>query len=567
MIADIAAAGPYNAFYLLAFALAAALAWRHGVRRGWDPAAWAALIALAAAGGVAGSKLFFFSLTLGAPGQKTFLGGVLGGALAFLAFRRPLGLGRDAGDAFAVPLPVAAAVGRVGCFLAGCCFGTPTRSPWGVRYAAGSEAFDAQAAAGLVAPGAAASLPVHPVQLYEAALDLLLAATVARHRHRLRRPESAVLLSFAGLAIIRFGAEFLRFEGGAPVLLGLRTVQWTVLAAALALAVLVAWRERAGVHSSGSRAGDAPAWRPAAILAALLAAAAWSGTRWLTALEALTVVATLGIALAVTVRGVWPALPVRPALQPAGVTAAASLLLLQAGTSPDSMRRDTLPALSVRLDSIAGSPFFPRAYVTVGASGMRGAYVESCGDAHRYQATGVSLRYTVENSEDERRFVQLLGFVGRDRSNFTLSNEPGQPERLFEERADLGGGGAGFGWDRRRFGIGAGVFGGTLGADGEVRRGFMPFGYLRVGPESKFFVDLRLGMPEPVGYPGPIIQLGGGHRFVSGSTLRGGFSGSGPFLSGTVLLPGGFEIEPLGAYGDTGTFHAAIALRKRFGVR
>src|SRR5206468_2599640 len=64
------------------------------------------------------------------------------------------------------------ALTRVGCFLNGCCYGKVTRAPWGVRFPIGSIAHDAQKEAHLIAANAPA-LPVHPTQLYLAALNLV----------------------------------------------------------------------------------------------------------------------------------------------------------------------------------------------------------------------------------------------------------------------------------------------------------------------------------------------------------------------------------------------------------
>jgi phosphatidylglycerol:prolipoprotein diacylglycerol transferase len=64
------------------------------------------------------------------------------------------------------------ALTRVGCFLNGCCYGKPSSVPWAVRFPMGSVVQRAQEDAHQIARGAAA-LPVHPTQLYLAALNLL----------------------------------------------------------------------------------------------------------------------------------------------------------------------------------------------------------------------------------------------------------------------------------------------------------------------------------------------------------------------------------------------------------
>ena len=64
------------------------------------------------------------------------------------------------------------ALTRIGCFLNGCCYGKVASVPWAVKFPVGSAVHEAQREAHLIAAGAA-PLPVHPAQLYLAALNLL----------------------------------------------------------------------------------------------------------------------------------------------------------------------------------------------------------------------------------------------------------------------------------------------------------------------------------------------------------------------------------------------------------
>ncbi|MFM8891309.1 MAG: prolipoprotein diacylglyceryl transferase family protein [Planctomycetia bacterium] len=86
-------------------------------------------------------------------------------------------------DCIAPGLLVGLAIGRLGCFLNGCCYGGPSDLPWAVRFPPESPPWLDQAAHGLL-PAAATdgrlpwSLPVHPAQLY-AALDAAILAALA----------------------------------------------------------------------------------------------------------------------------------------------------------------------------------------------------------------------------------------------------------------------------------------------------------------------------------------------------------------------------------------------------
>jgi phosphatidylglycerol:prolipoprotein diacylglycerol transferase len=98
------------------------------------------------------------------------------------ASRRGLSLPRLA-DCIAPGLLVGLALGRIGCFLNGCCYGGPCDLPWAVRFPPESPPWLDQAARGLLpaAPEAGArpwSMPVHPAQLY-AAIDAAILAALA----------------------------------------------------------------------------------------------------------------------------------------------------------------------------------------------------------------------------------------------------------------------------------------------------------------------------------------------------------------------------------------------------
>jgi phosphatidylglycerol:prolipoprotein diacylglycerol transferase len=111
------------------------------------------------------------------------------------ASRRGLSLPRLA-DCIAPGLLVGLALGRIGCFLNGCCYGGPCDLPWAVRFPPESPPWLDQAARGLLpaAPAAGArpwSLPVHPAQLY-ASIDAAILAAFAVCSTPLFRRDGAV---------------------------------------------------------------------------------------------------------------------------------------------------------------------------------------------------------------------------------------------------------------------------------------------------------------------------------------------------------------------------------------
>ena len=119
-----------------------------------------------------------------AAGGLVVFGSLPTAALAAWRFasRRGLSLPRLA-DCIAPGLLVGLAIGRVGCFLNGCCYGGPCDLPWAVRFPPESPPWLDQAARGLL-PAMASdgsrpwSLPVHPAQIY-AAIDAAILALLA----------------------------------------------------------------------------------------------------------------------------------------------------------------------------------------------------------------------------------------------------------------------------------------------------------------------------------------------------------------------------------------------------
>jgi phosphatidylglycerol:prolipoprotein diacylglycerol transferase len=149
-------------------------------------------------------------------------------------------------DVMAVPTLVMIALQRVGCFLAGCCWGDLSAHPelfvLGVSYPPGSLPYDYQAFLGLLPAGSAASLPVYPVQLYELSLVLGAALALGRTPAGSLAPGAVALWCTIVYATIRIGTEFLR---GDVVIswMNLTSVQWQCLViTALAMVLLATLR-------------------------------------------------------------------------------------------------------------------------------------------------------------------------------------------------------------------------------------------------------------------------------------------------------------------------------------
>ena len=159
-------------------------------------------------------------------GGLTYYGGfAAASAAAWFLLRRDRFPFWKAADMAGFTIPLGLVFGRMGCFLAGCCFGAPCDLPWAVSFPGWSAASEEQYKTHLLSSAKAWSLPVHPTQIYESAVCLAIAAVCLWWVHPRKRYDGQVFAAFVALyATARFLLEFLRRDdrGG---LLGLSTSQ------------------------------------------------------------------------------------------------------------------------------------------------------------------------------------------------------------------------------------------------------------------------------------------------------------------------------------------------------
>ena len=103
-------------------------------------------------------------------------------------------------DSFAPTLGIGLAFTRIGCFLNGCCFGTPTELPWGVAFPIGSIPYSVYG-----------NLHLHPSQLYSSLYGILLFLLLHFMMKRKKFTGQLVAVLFMVEAIFRFLIEYVRF--------------------------------------------------------------------------------------------------------------------------------------------------------------------------------------------------------------------------------------------------------------------------------------------------------------------------------------------------------------------
>jgi len=242
---------------VLSFLVAQTVSQEEMVRLGQDPAPIADMIFGAVIGGLLGAKLYFVVVlghwdSLFARGGFVFWGGLIGGAIGVLliAWRKHVPIWRTL-EVGAASIAAAYAVGRSGCWAVGDDYGRPWTGPLAVQFPEGAPA----STAGIMSrefnvafpPGTDPStvVAVHPTQLYEVAMALIMFAILWRLRKH-THAEGWLFGVYCVLAgVERFVVEFFRAKDD-YLSIGLTTAQVIAIATVILGFVLLTlrWKPR-----------------------------------------------------------------------------------------------------------------------------------------------------------------------------------------------------------------------------------------------------------------------------------------------------------------------------------
>jgi prolipoprotein diacylglyceryltransferase len=180
-------------------------------------------------------------------GKKTMLGGLTGLLAGILLYASWTRNSKRIFDIVAIVLPVGMSIQRIACLLSGCCFGIPTHLPWGIRYDQHSHAWISQVMSGQITNTDPCSLAVHPAQVYDIIAWMIIFFLSAWAVRYFRASGSRLLLTLLLYGVFRFILEFLRdplYDLIPGSFLGIKFIQWMILAALPLLAFSIMIRER-----------------------------------------------------------------------------------------------------------------------------------------------------------------------------------------------------------------------------------------------------------------------------------------------------------------------------------
>src|SRR6266851_4880273 len=207
----------YGLLVAIAFLTALWIAGRLAAKSGLHQESVLNLGIYCALAGIAGAKVLMIALdpavrdnwheifslsTLQAAG--IFYGGFLAAlATAFFYMRHKVLPVLKTADVFAPGLALGHAIGRLGCFSAGCCWGVATHLPWAVTFT-NPEANKLT--------GVPLDTPVHPTQLYESFGEAVICLILLRLIRKPHRDGAIISMYLMFYATLRFFVEFVRYH-------------------------------------------------------------------------------------------------------------------------------------------------------------------------------------------------------------------------------------------------------------------------------------------------------------------------------------------------------------------
>ncbi len=214
----------YGVMVALGVLVGVVLARRQGTREGIDPDKIVDITFYVLVSALIGSRLLFVVMNIQEyahnplkalkiwEGGLVFYGGLLPAVAVGIWYIKRIGLSLwQVTDIFAPSVAIGHAIGRIGCFFAGCCYGKVCSLPWAVTFK------DPRSLAPF-------GIPLHPTQLYSS-ITLFFIFVVLIVLRRRKTFHGELFWSYTLLySIIRFLLEFLRGDFRGSILGGVISI-------------------------------------------------------------------------------------------------------------------------------------------------------------------------------------------------------------------------------------------------------------------------------------------------------------------------------------------------------
>lgn len=599
----------YSLFYFLAMFTGFLLLLHEGHRRGYNTISWMLVIAAGFVFFIAGCRIINYSglewqrirmfETIPYGTSRSVLGGIIFATAGIWIASKCLGFRHRTLDAFAFVLPVAIAIERFGCLLVGCCYGTPTRLPWGIQYGPRFHAFADQLKAGLLPEGSTLSLPVHPVQLYEVAGTVGIIFLLRKINKHIRAGGNLFLSSVCMYGMLRFVLDFIRAHEltAQPLWLGLSLLQIILVVVVPLLAAIIITREVWALPSdqpaiTSTRASKMMFLVVIGLFTVLV-------TRWLDLLE-ITCLGIVWLPLLMILAGYLFTRATVPQFRLASIVLPLVSLVLMNQTIPERPKEGARVSYNtISVGGMTGSTNIKDSRTTTYTSGgCDGSPIYSYTNStattsdNQYHSAALAFYRTVQVSDKEYLSFGITGFSGSHHESFDqsfITTQSGQSNQhiVKDYQYTYSGLRPYLQLDHRTIGLGFGLM------IGQMRRfqyqdskglwpessatvktePVIPTFYLRIGERSKVFIDFGINSQSVPAYPVMSYQgaLGIG---IGKGVLRLGTGSYTNFFIAPIIPAGKYlVIEPFLGFGGSSKYSSgettvgSINLHYKFGQK
>lgn len=467
----------------------------------------------------------------------------LGLAKLFLRIKYPIL------DVFAIATPFGMAIQRIGCLLAGCCFGAETSSPWGIQYGTNSPAFFHQFYSGRLNFSNELSLHIHPIPIYFIISSLFIGIILLRFRNYWKRPGS---LALSGLVLILaswFVIEFFRdplsngtFLGAA--LFGLKRIQIIYLALIPVLVLIIFYREKIVIQKAIQIQENHPVHNSlylVTVVALIFATRNWFTPIEFSALLFVLIPASVGVLVQI-VRHFYT-IQVRATV--------AFLMLLSFIIMGQTLPENEKTVYKSLKFGYSGGNFDTYHNIGTGTGCDRNSQSQDFHQKFRLIGLGYSI------TEEQNKQILEYGINGY----FGSHTELAMTSRI-ETNHKLAGVNPFVKYDIKWWGIGGGLHIGdlrftpfewieekaaTLPTTGTKQSPVLPQFYFRFGPRNIAFISYKFADQFPSPFPGMYqnLEVGSGFGLKNGFNLRVGSFFKGTYFAGTIPISNQLILEPL----------------------
>lgn len=447
----------------------------------------------------------------------------------------------------AIALPVSISIQRIGCFLVGCCFGTPTDMPWGVRYGFGSPAHFHQFQNGIIEATAESSVLIYPFQLYEALNGILVALFLFIIRKKIKSEGGLFLLSIGTWALVRTMTEFFRdpyaHAMGGEIWGGLKVMQWILLGTALFCLILFYLREKNWRPILKSNYSNSPSQTSVWLGLMITVSMTWTLRNWLTGPELFAMNLMLFPAIFISAFYLFNENTI-PSLRWLTLTLLVLPLFLMSQTLKEKSPSDRTKIKGYDFLTIGFSSgeYFNETIFPGQSSGCGSSYSYDT-FKNEYWSAGLGFGRTKIKEKDTFTYGAnvSMGQYGEEKLSTGITTD-----RFLYSINPF------FRYDTKWVGLGGGLHIGNLywsrspsneldssnPSTGTINSPIFPQGYFRFGPERILFADGGFANTLPSPFPGMRAEMaiGSGFGLPLGNKLRFGTSNFGNFIQAQVLI-------------------------------